>query len=392
MEGSAIVKLYLTWLLLNIGIWSIAFVFFYQTEGLAAGRLLGVAMYFVLFFLTPLANRRPSALLALFCFEAILAIYTLFPYHNGDFNPFLLLILSLLISEGFYRLSLNDSLILGGIMAIGMILTIVNTNLSIFVQMYIFLYLMILLIGLLFYKKLKNRADDLDARYDALLHEYREANRRKVSEEELTRQEERMLIAHEIHDSVGHKLTALLMQLEVFRLQTPDQDIERVQALKELASESLEETRMAVKSLKMREAGGLPGILRLIRKLEMESFFRVHFSVKHGAFSAPLSGEQSFVIYRSVQEALTNSMKHSQAREAMILFEAPGGSIFRFEISNPITDRAEFREGFGLTSMRERLEKFGGTLNVYKTEEQFIVSGDLKLVDTGDGNDSNIIS
>ena len=385
-------KLYSIWLFLNMGVWSLAFLYFYQTEGLAAGRLLGVALYFVLFFLTPLANRKPSALLALFYIEAISAIITLFPYNHGDFNPFLLLILSLLMGEGFYRLTLNDSLILGGIMAIGMILTIVNTNLIIFVQIYIFLYLVILLIGLLFYKMLKNRADDLEARYDALLHEYREANRRKVSEEEMIRQEERMLIAHEIHDSVGHKLTALLMQLEAFRLQATDQDKERVKALKELASESLEETRGAVKSLKMREAGGLPGILRLIRKLEMESFFRIHFSVKHGAFSAPLSGEQSFVIYRSVQEALTNIMKHSQAREAMISFEAPGGSIFRFEISNPITDHAEFHEGFGLTSMRERLEQFGGTLNVYKTEEQFIVSGSLKLVDTGDGHDSNIIS
>lgn len=385
-------KLYSIWLFLNIGVWSFSFLYFYQTEGLVAGRLLGVALYFVLFFLTPLAIRKPRALLAIFCLEAILAIFTLFPYQNGNFNPFLLFILSLLIGEGFYRRTLRDSLILGGVMAIGVIVVVVNTNLAAIIQLYIALYLIIFLTGLVIFKKLKDRVDDLEARYDALLHEYREANRRKVSEEEMTRQEERVLIAHEIHDSVGHKLTALLMQLEAFRLQASDQDKERVQALKGLASESLEETRGAVKSLKMREAGGLPGILRLIRKLEMENFLRIHFSVKHGAFSAPLSGEQSFVIYRSVQEALTNSMKHSQAREVMILFEAPGGSVFRFEISNPITDHAEFREGFGLTSMRERLEQFDGTLNVYKTEEQFIVSGSLKLVNRGAGNDSNITS
>lgn len=385
-------KRYSIWLLLNIGVWSFAFLYFHEAEGLVASRLFGVALYFVLFFLTPLVNRKPTYLLLLFSLEAILAIFTLFPYSNGEFNPFLLLILSLLIGEGFYLMRDRDSLLVGGMIVIGVFVMMIKASLPIIIQMFIVLYLIILFSGLSIYKKLKNRADDLDTMYEALLYEYRELNRRKASEEEITRQEERMLIAHEIHDSVGHKLTALLMQLEGFRLQAADQDKERVQSLKELANESLEETRAAVKSLKMREAGGLPGILRLIRKLEMESFFRIHFSVKHGAFSAPLSGEQSFVIYRSVQEALTNSMKHSQAREAKILFEAPGGSIFRFEISNPITDHYIYREGFGLSSMRERIEKLGGTLNVYKTEDQFIVSGALKLLDTGDRNDSNITS
>ena len=78
-----------------------------------------------------------------------------------------------------------------------------------------------LLIGLAFYKRTKDRNSDLEVRYDVLLSEYRDVKRRKVSQDEITRQEERMLIAHEIHDSVGHKLVALLMQLEAFRLGVP---------------------------------------------------------------------------------------------------------------------------------------------------------------------------
>lgn len=169
------------------------------------------------------------------------------------------------------------------------------------------------------------------------------------------------------------------MQLEAFRLDVSESNQEQVQSLKVLASESLEETRRAVKSLKTTEAGGLPGILRLIRKLEMESFMRIHFSVKHGAFTAPLTGEQAFAIFRSVQEALTNIMKHSTSREAEVMFEAPGGSIFRFEISNPITGDQPFQEGFGLTSMRERLERLGGDLEVFQTDEQFILRGYVKI-------------
>lgn len=231
---------------------------------------------------------------------------------------------------------------------------------------------------------MKDRTDDLDARYQALLSEYRNLKRRVVSEEDITRQEERMLIAHEIHDSVGHKLTALLMQLEMFRLNTTEEHKDEVENLKELANQSLEETRSAVKSLKTNDSGGLQGILRLIRKLEMESILRIHFSVKHGAFTAPLNGEQSFIIYRSVQEALTNIMKHSNAREVEILFEAPGGSIFRFEVSNSISNTNRFQEGFGLGAMRKRLEQHGGDLEIYKTKDQFIVSGYLKIMDRGE--------
>lgn len=214
---------------------------------------------------------------------------------------------------------------------------------------------------------------DLEARHEAIFSEFRDLKRRAVSEEELARQEERVLIADEIHDSVGHKLTALIMQLEMFRLQTSENERERVESLKELANESLDETRRAVKSLKANDTGGLPGILRLIRRLELENMMHIHFAVKYGAFSAPLTGEQSFVIYRSVQEALTNIMKHSDAKEAEITFEAPGGSIFRFEIRNPSTGTDSYLEGFGLSQMRQRFEKHNGGMKVYQTEGHFIV-------------------
>lgn len=374
---------YWIWLFFNVTAWSFAMIYFNQNIEELTARLFGVALYFVIFFIMPLVDRKPKILVLLLSINAVIATLSLFSWETGAFNPYLILVLSLLIASGFYHLSFSLGMITGIISVIGLIVAVINTNLLPLLQIFIAIYISFLFAALVLYKKTKVRTEDLDARYDALLSEYRKIRRQLVSEEEITRQEERMLIGHEIHDSVGHKLTALLMQIEAFRLKTSEKDMEKVQSLKELASASLEETRNAVKSLKTGETGGLPGILRLIRKLEMESFIRIHFSVKHGAFTALLTGEQSFVIYRSVQEALTNIMKHSNAREADIMFEAPGGIIFRFEISNPITNNRRYQEGFGISSMRERLEKFGGNLEVYKTEEQFIVRGSLKIADTG---------
>ena len=190
-----------------------------------------------------------------------------------------------------------------------------------------------------------------------------------------------MLIGHEIHDSVGHKLTALIMQFEVFRLHAEDKDKEKIAYLKQLAEQSLEETRRAVKSFKQTEVGGLQGVIRLIRKLEMESFMKISFSVKHGAFAAPLTGEQSFAIYRAVQEALTNIMKHSTSREAHVMFESPGGSIFRFEVFNIAPSHPFFQEGYGLKAMRDRLEKVGGSLEIDHTDRHFVVRGSIRLVE-----------
>lgn len=372
-------KSYWLWLLFQLIVWSFALLYFNQTIGSMIWNLFGTAFYFIIFFLTPLFKNKPKQLLSLFGLNTVIAIFALYPYGGTDINPYLILVLSLLIAEGFFYLNIKKSLLLGGFIFIIIIGTILMMELKLASQLFILIYWIMLLVALVVYKKTKEISDDLEARYDALLSEYRHMKRRRVSEDEVARQEERMFIAHEIHDSVGHKLTALLMQLEAYRLSVAEKDKEHVQSLKELASESLEETRKAVKSLKGKETGGLPGVLRLIRKLEMESFMRIHFSVKHGAFTAPLSGEQAFVIYRSVQEALTNIMKHSTAREAEIIFEAPGGSIFRFEVTNPISKHQLYKEGFGLTSMRERLRRHHGDLEVMQTDEWFIVRGYLRL-------------
>ncbi|SET56826.1 Signal transduction histidine kinase [Oceanobacillus limi] len=375
---------YWIWFFIYVIAWVFSMAYFDKPFSEMTLRLLGVALYFIGFFILPLLVRRPVTFSIVQILNALIAVFTLYPEPDSSFNPYIILIHSLLIAEVVYRLSFIPSMITTASISCMLLLTIFTMDILPAIQIFLLIYLLFFIMAMVFYKKMKDRTDDLDARYQALLSEYRNLKRRVVSEEDITRQEERMLIAHEIHDSVGHKLTALLMQLEMFRLNTTEEHKDEVENLKELANQSLEETRSAVKSLKTNDSGGLQGILRLIRKLEMESILRIHFSVKHGAFTAPLNGEQSFIIYRSVQEALTNIMKHSNAREVEILFEAPGGSIFRFEVSNSISNTNRFQEGFGLGAMRKRLEQHGGDLEIYKTKDQFIVSGYLKIMDRGE--------
>lgn len=212
--------------------------------------------------------------------------------------------------------------------------------------------------------------------YEQLLGEYRKLKRFSYQNERSARLEERTKIARDIHDSVGHKLTALLMQLEMLSIKERKKEYEE---LKALVRESLEETRHAVRALKMDESEGISSVLQLIRKLESESHIMVHFTTKQGVLSARLTNLQNIVLYRVIQEALTNAMRHAQSREVYIILGKNAIGDLEFSIKNRIFNAKPFQIGFGLTNMKERVEEAGGSLNVFQTNDEFVVHGTLPI-------------
>ena len=384
-------KSFLIWLLLHFLTWGTVTYPLLGNLDDHLWKLLGAAGYFSLFFITPLFQKK-LILTLLFCLQVGIVTFIFFPKDPYDFNPFVIFIFTLLMAEAAERLPFRRMVIIHFFSLLSIIGILLVGNVSITTLLFHVLFIIMLLSGFIFYKIRSIQYQGLLSRYENLYSEFRTLKRRIAMDEESARQEERQMIGQEIHDSVGHKLTSLIMQLEAYRIQSETRDHSQLEQLKNLANESLEETRRAVKTFKQKEIGGLQGVMRLIRKLELENFIRIHFSVHHGAFAAPLTGEQSFAIYRAVQEGLTNIMKHSKAREAQITFDAPGGSIFRFEIINPIKEEHLFKEGYGLTSMRERLEKLGGGLETQQNEKQFILRGWVRLKGRGDLYDSSASS
>ncbi|TFB22920.1 sensor histidine kinase [Filobacillus milosensis] len=348
----------------------------------AALQLLGSAIFFGLLFLLPLFKKSQLATtLAL----SSAAIITALVFSISD-SAHALIIFTYLAGEVIYRLTkwyaLSAVLIIAGCL---MTLSPVTFSFSVIYTVFL------IVLGLLIYSKLQ-QYNEADARYDALIHEYRKIKLKSASDEKLARQEERTQIGREIHDRVGHKLTNLLMQLEVARMEVGTDTKERFHMLKGLAKESLEETRQAVKAMDHEEIGGLPSIIRLIRKLEAENFIRIQFAVKNRAFSAELDVDQTVAVYRAVQEALTNVMRHSLEREASVLFESPGESVFRFEVSNPVTENYVYHEGYGLQSMRERIKQVQGRLEILTYQNRFIIRGTLPLKRGSVANDARVTS
>ncbi|MCA1057054.1 sensor histidine kinase [Rossellomorea aquimaris] len=208
--------------------------------------------------------------------------------------------------------------------------------------------------------------------YDQLLGEYRKLKRVLYVTERHSKAEERTRIARDIHDSVGHKLTALMMKIEILSIQHGRHLFEE---LKELAADSLEDTREAVKALKEGEVEGIQSVIQLIRKLESESGIMVELTTQHGVLSTRLSNKQAIAVYRSIQEGITNAMKHSSIREVKVMLGKTALGHFQFVITNKIDQDRQFQLGFGLTNMKERIEELGGRLEVHQTDKEFILRG-----------------
>lgn len=210
--------------------------------------------------------------------------------------------------------------------------------------------------------------------YNQLLGAYRQLKRMNLSAEREARLEERTEIARTIHDSVGHRLTALIMKLEMLSIQNKDVDY---RTLKRMASESLEETREAVHALQVEESEGISAVVQLIRKLEAESHILVQFTVKQGVLSVRLTGEKNVALYRVVQEALTNAMRHAISREVQVTLGKSATNAISFEIRNQVFEPKKYTVGFGLENMNERIQKVNGHLEIHQTENEFIVRGSI---------------
>ncbi|MGY3717470.1 sensor histidine kinase [Sutcliffiella cohnii] len=230
-------------------------------------------------------------------------------------------------------------------------------------------------------QQLSKQKLERDKEWKTLLVEYRKVKRQVVEHEKEARLQERTRIARDIHDSVGHQLTALMMQLAVAEHQVTTKEVKvLIGQSKDLASSSLEEMRKAVKTLKEDTNKGMASVIHLIRKLEAESHIRVALTTKTGVLSTNLSNEQNVVLYRFVQEGLTNAMRHAHSREINVTMELAGNHTFMMTMENAIHDHKErLEEGFGLSNMRERFMNIGGNIQYYILNGKFILKGTFPL-------------
>lgn len=206
----------------------------------------------------------------------------------------------------------------------------------------------------------------LDRRAAELLtEELRQANlllRDQAAERaEWAREKERARIARDLHDSLGHCLTALNLQLQlVARTRSPGDALARAVAL---THQALAELRCRVSEL--REQGPSPSLERAVRELVDEippSATAVELKVLGEPRSIPAAS--SYALYRAAQEGLTNALRHAGASRVQIVLEYSARDVVSLAVSDDGRGADGPADGGGLSGARERAEAVGGRVSV----------------------------
>ncbi|MEH7072777.1 sensor histidine kinase [Neobacillus drentensis] len=212
---------------------------------------------------------------------------------------------------------------------------------------------------------------DENRRQNQLLEEYAKQI------EKVTLLEERNRLARDLHDTVGHTFTSVIMGLDALSFimdSSPQKAKEQVGRLREVMSRSLDETRTYIHQISPNE--GREDFSTLLRKIASEFASHTKTSVifKNLGTPANISFQGSTALSRCLQEALTNAVRHGQAKEIIIMLKQEPSQVILTIIDNGIgMDKEKY--GFGLNGMRERLEALQGELTIEsKVEDGTVVT------------------
>ncbi|MBN1438968.1 MAG: sensor histidine kinase [Anaerolineales bacterium] len=192
--------------------------------------------------------------------------------------------------------------------------------------------------------------------------------------EELARSRERNRLAREIHDSLGHYLTVVNVQLEAARVlmgkkgwkqDAPDlaAALEKAQTL---TRSGLADVRRSVAALRADPLGERPfweAVQALIAENEEAGLL---VSLRREGSARPAAPQTELALYRTLQEALTNVRKHARASKADVTVEYLQNSV-RLEVADNgvgFSSAEDGEEKFGLRGIRERAEILHGTMEI----------------------------
>jgi len=181
--------------------------------------------------------------------------------------------------------------------------------------------------------------------------------------EESARDHERLRLARELHDVAGHKLTALKLNLTA--LQREGGGHVSVDSAAQLATELLSDIRGVVAQIRQHDGLDIRVALsQLVAHLPAPP--SIHLAIHEDARVS--SVVQAEALLRVVQEALTNVMRHSGARNVWVELARDGGQL-RLRVHDDGRVTLPLAEGFGIAGMRERLAQLSGRLEISRATQ-----------------------
>lgn len=202
---------------------------------------------------------------------------------------------------------------------------------------------------------------ELKAAYDELQATHRQLVETTHEVVGARAREERLQIAADIHDGVGHRLTSLIIGLESMEMMLPD-DIDaaeqRLPALVTTARQALLEVRQAVHASQADDG-----------EVDQDAFDQLmEAAARDGAWKLDVHWHADpahwppalrITLFRVLQESLTNTLRHAQATHVAVRIAAGDGEV-ALEVSDDGCLLGEVSPGFGLNHMQKRCQALGG--------------------------------
>ncbi|MEK8129451.1 hybrid sensor histidine kinase/response regulator transcription factor [Paenibacillus filicis] len=188
--------------------------------------------------------------------------------------------------------------------------------------------------------------------------------------ERITLAEERHRLAKDLHDTIGHSYTSIMMSLEQLRPElSATAGEQRLEPLLELTRKGLEEVRTYLHQMES-PYERLP-LLESLQQLAQEFQAHANVPVRFRVFGEeyPLSQQAKMTCYRCLQESLTNAVRHGQATAITVTLQFEERQL-RLEVQDNGNGMAIRQEGFGLTAMKERAMNLQGQVSVYSEPGQ----------------------
>ena len=224
-------------------------------------------------------------------------------------------------------------------------------------------------------EQLDRSRSDLEKAYHKLIEVSKER-------EQLAADQERTRMARELHDTLAHTLTAVVVSLEAGKKlmsKNPEKALAEISKSQEQARRGLEEVRNTVKTLRSGdlETMDLSAAIKSLARDYAGSGIVIEY--EHDD-TLKLNSNLETNLYRIIQESITNSVRHGQANMINVkLNESEEGLLL--EIEDNGKGCSEVVEGYGLRGIRERASELGGRV-VFQNSSKggFLVSLRLKEI------------
>lgn len=199
--------------------------------------------------------------------------------------------------------------------------------------------------------------------------------------EKMAQTRERNRLAREIHDTIGHVLTEIVVGLDACLTImdiAPERTRHQLEVISDVARTGIKDVRRSVSALRPDALERLSlkfAIQKMISDMTRLSDVKVYFSCEDNVLK--FDEDEEMTIYRVIQESVTNAMRHGEARTIWITIKRQE-SVLKLQIRDDGKGCKKIKSGFGTKHIQERIGMLGGKVN-FDGSNGFVVNAEIPI-------------